>query len=147
MTREKKDKVLFLCTGNQARSQMAEGLLRARSGGSMDVISAGSRPKDSVHPLAVEALAEMEIDISAAEPKDAEQFIDEDFDYIITLCDNARDECPYFPGDAVRMHWSLSDPAEAAGTDEDRLSSFRAIRDEIARRIDDFLDGIDEESD
>lgn len=147
MTREKKDKVLFLCTGNQARSQMAEGLLRARSGESMDVISAGSRPKDSVHPLAVVALAEMEIDISAAEPKDAEQFIDDDFDYIITLCDNARDECPYFPGDAVRMHWSLSDPAEAAGTDEDRLSAFRAIRDEIARRIDDFLDGIDEGSD
>lgn len=142
MKPEKKHKVLFLCTGNQARSQIAEGLLRARSGGAMDIVSAGSRPKDAVHPFAVKVLAEMEIDIAAAEPKDADRFVGEDFDYIITLCDNARDECPYFPGDAVRIHWNLSDPAAVSGSEEEQLISFRAIRDEISQRIDDFLDGI-----
>ena len=147
MTPEKKHKVLFLCTGNQARSQMAEGLLRTRSGGSIDIVSAGSRPKDAVHPLAVKALGEMEIDISEAEPKEVKQFLGDDFDYIITLCDNARDECPYFPGDAVRIHWDLSDPVAATGSEEDRISAFRTIRDEIARRIDEFLDGIESESD
>lgn len=145
MTHEKKHKVLFLCTGNQARSQMAEGILRARSGGSIDVVSAGSRPKGAVHPLAVKALAEMEIDIAATEPKGADRFVGEDFDYIITLCDNARDECPYFPGDAVRLHWDLSDPASVTGSEEDRISVFRTIRDEIARRIDEFLHRIDME--
>ena len=147
MKPEKKHKVLFLCTGNQARSQIAEGLLRARSGGAMDIVSAGSRPKDAVHPFAVKVLAEMEIDIAAAEPKDADRFVGEDFDYIITLCDNARDECPYFPGDAVRIHWNLSDPAAVSGSEEEQLISFRAIRDEISQRIDDFLDGITGRSD
>jgi arsenate reductase len=140
MTSEKKDKVLFLCTGNQARSQMAEWLLRARSGGSIEVISAGSRPKDRVHPLAMEALADIGIEIPEARPKDVKEFLGEDFDYIITLCDNARDECPYFPGNAVRIHWSLEDPAAATGTDEERLNSFKTIRNEIARRIDEFLE-------
>lgn len=147
MKPEKKHKVLFLCTGNQARSQMAEGLLRACSGGSMNIVSAGSRPKDALHPLAVKALAEIKIDIAAAEPKDVKRFLGEGFNYIITLCDNARDECPYFPGDAVRIHWSLTDPAAVTGSKEDRISAFRAIRDEISRRIDDFLDGITGRSD
>jgi arsenate reductase len=147
MTPEKKHKVLFLCTGNQARSQMAEGLLRARSGSSLDVVSAGSKPKEAVHPLAIKALAEIEIEIPEARPKDAKQFLGEEFDYIITLCDNARDECPHIPGDGTRIHWSLSDPAAATGTDEDRLISFRAVRDEISRRIDEFLDGIAGRSD
>ena len=142
MKPEKKHKVLFLCTGNQARSQIAEGLLRARSGDTMDISSAGSRPKDAVHPLAVKALAEMGIDIAAAEPKGVDRFAGEDFDYIITLCDNARDECPYFPGDGARIHWSLSDPAAVSGSEEEQLISFRAIRDDIAQRIDGFLDGI-----
>ena len=147
MTPEKKHKVLFLCTGNQARSQIAEGFLRARSGGSMDIVSAGSRPEDAVHPLAVKALAEIKIDIATAEPKDVKQFLGEGFDYIITLCDSARDECPYFPGDAVRIHWSLTDPVAVTGSEEDRISAFRAIRDEISRRIDGFLDGITDRSD
>ena len=147
MKPEKKHKVLFLCTGNQARSQMAEGLLRARSGGSIDVSSAGSRPKEAVHPLAKRALAELDIDIPGAAPKDVNQFLGKDFDYIITLCDNAKDECPYFPGDAVRFHWSLSDPAASTGTEESRLLSFRAVRDELATMIDEFLDRIAGESD
>jgi arsenate reductase len=142
MADETKQKVLFLCTGNQARSQMAEGILRARAGRSIDVVSAGSRPGDRVHPIAVLALQELGIDISAAEPKDVRRYLDEDFDYVITLCDSARDECPYFPVDVTRIHWSLIDPAAAEGLREERIDAFRRIRDDIARRIDEFLAGI-----
>jgi thioredoxin type arsenate reductase len=134
-----KYKVLFLCTGNQARSQMAEALLKARAGGVFDVTSAGSAPRPTVHPLAVLVLSENGIDISSVSPKDVARFTNVAFDHVITLCDNARDVCPLFPGDGEKMHWSIQDPAAASGTDEERLEAFRAARDEIDRRIDLFV--------
>lgn len=137
-----KYKVLFLCTGNQARSQMAEALLEARAGGDFDITSAGSDPKPKVHPLAVRVLSENGIDISSVSPKDVALFAQVAFDYVITLCDNARDVCPLFPGEGEKIHWSISDPAAAAGTDEEMLDAFRAARDDIDRRIELFVSEI-----
>ncbi|HER44262.1 MAG TPA: arsenate reductase ArsC [Candidatus Eisenbacteria bacterium] len=142
MKRKTKYKLLFLCTGNQARSQMAEALLKARDGELFDVVSAGSVPKPAVHPLAVDVLSERGIDISAAEPKDVARFSRVAFDYVITLCDNARDLCPIFPGEGEKIHWSILDPAAAAGTDEEKLEAFRAARDDLVRRIDGFVEEI-----
>jgi len=139
MNPKTKYKVLFLCTGNQARSQMAEALLKTRAGGAFDVTSAGSAPKPKVHPLAVRVLSENGIDISSASPKDVARFTHIVFDHVITLCDNARDLCPLFPGEGEKMHWSVPDPALATGTDEERLEAFRAARDEIDRRIKSFV--------
>jgi arsenate reductase len=137
-----KYKVLFLCTGNQARSQMAEALLTARAGSDFEVMSAGSAPMPAVHPLAVRVISERGIDISAAAPKDVARFTQVPFDYVITLCDKARDVCPLFPGDGEKIHWSIPDPAAAAGTDEDKLEAFRAARGDIERRIDRFVEEI-----
>ena len=134
-----KYKVLFLCTGNQARSQMAEALLKERDSDSFEVTSAGSKPKPAVHPLAVRALAELGIDISGVVPKDVADFTDVPFDYVITLCDNARDVCPVFPGEGERIHWSIPDPAAASGTDEEMLAAFRSARDDLSSRIDSFV--------
>ena len=137
-----KYKVLFLCTGNQARSQMAEALLEARAGGDFDITSAGSDPKPKVHPLAVRVLSENGIDISSVSPKDVALFAQVAFDYVITLCDNARDVCPLFPGEGEKIHWSIPDPAAATGTDEEMLDAFRAARDDIDRRIELFVSEI-----
>jgi arsenate reductase len=134
-----KYKVLFLCTGNQARSQMAEALLKERAGAVFEVVSAGSTPRSTIHPLAVRVLSERGIDISAAEPKDVVRFAKVAFDYVITLCDNARDLCPIFPGGGEKIHWNIPDPAAAPGTDEEKLDVFRAARDDIARRIERFV--------
>jgi len=134
-----KYKVLFLCTGNQARSQMAEALLKARAGKGFDVVSAGSAHRPAVHPLAVRVLAERDIDISAAAPKSVAEFTKVPFDHVITLCDGARDLCPLFPGEGEKIHWSIPDPAAAEGTEEERLGAFRAARDEIERRIERFV--------
>jgi arsenate reductase len=139
MTAEKY-KVLFLCTGNQARSQMAEALMRLRADDRFDTYSAGSKPKTGVHPLAVDVLAEIGIDITGAVPKSMLEFIEKRFDYVITLCDDARDTCPVFPGHPVSEHWSLIDPAAAEGSKDERLTVFRSVRDEIAGRIDRFLE-------
>jgi len=139
MSTKTKYKVLFLCTGNQARSQMAEALLAARADSMFEVTSAGSAPKSSVHPLAVRALIERGIDISGAVPKDVARFTDVPFDYVITLCDNARDVCPVFPGEGDKIHWSIPDPAAAAGTEDEKLEAFIAARDDIERRIERFV--------
>ncbi len=135
-----KYKVLFLCTGNQARSQMAEALLKARAGADFEVTSAGSAPKPSIHPLAVRALSERGIDISAATPKGVAGLTDVPFDYVITLCDSARDLCPVFPGEGEKIHWSIPDPAAAEGAEEERLEAFRAARDDIEGRIERFVE-------
>jgi thioredoxin type arsenate reductase len=134
-----KYKVLFLCTGNQARSQMAEALLAARAGPDFEVTSAGSAPKPAIHPLAVRVIAERGIDISGAKSKDVALFTRVPFDYVITLCDNARDVCPNFPGGVEKKHWSIPDPAAAVGTDEEILEAFRAASDDIERRIERFV--------
>ena len=134
----KKKRVLILCTGNSARSQMAEGLLRDMAGDKFDVESAGVAPS-SVRPEAITAMADLGIDISSHRSKSVDEFIDQQFDYIITVCDNARESCPVFPGEAERIHWSFDDPASVEGTDADKLAAFRRVRDEIRERFEKFL--------
>ncbi len=128
-------RVLFLCTGNSARSQMAEGMARAWGGPGLEVHSAGSHPAERVHPMAVAAMREIDLDITGGVPKHLNQFLDERWDYVITVCDRARDACPIFPGDAERIHWGFDDPAAAEGADEHRMAVFRRVRDEIRNRL------------
>ena len=127
-------RVLFLCTHNSARSQMAEGLLRHIAGDRFDVASAGTE-ETRVHPLAVEAMREMSIDLSAHDSKTLDRFLSQHFDYVITVCDRANESCPIFPGNAERIHWSFEDPSAAAGSDGEKLKVFRRIRDEILGRL------------
>lgn len=129
-----KRRVLILCTGNSARSQMAEGLLRARGDERFEVYSAGTRPT-SVRDEAVEVMREAGVDIGAHRSKSVEEFEGREFDYVITVCDNARETCPVFPGRAERIHWSFDDPAAVEGTSEERLAVFRRVRDEIDARL------------
>lgn len=131
-------RVLILCTGNSARSQMAEGLLRTMAGDAVEVVSAGLRPS-SVHPLAVRAMAELGIDISSQVSKPLDQFRQQVFDDVITVCDAAAEACPAFPGGARRTHWSLPDPAAAAGDESQRLDAFRRVRDALTRHLRDWL--------
>jgi arsenate reductase len=132
-------KVLFLCTGNSARSQMAEGLTNYLSHGEWKVQSAGIFPS-YVHPLAIRVMEEIGIDISQQTSKSMNQFLNEVFDYIITLCDEAAQSCPTFPGQGKRLHWSFQDPAAAIGTIEERSVVFRKVRDEIRTKIEEFLE-------
>ncbi|MBN1883996.1 MAG: arsenate reductase ArsC [Candidatus Krumholzibacteriota bacterium] len=131
--------ILFLCTGNQARSQMAEATMRRLGGDRYEPVSAGSAPKDRVHPLAVEVMAERGVDISGVVPKSAASFLETPVDLVVTLCDSARQACPVFPGAPEGIHWDLEDPAAAGGTREERLAAFRLARDEIERRIERLL--------
>ena len=127
------ERVLILCTGNSARSQMAEGLLRAMAGERFQVASAGVAPS-SVRPEAIEVMREIGIDISKHRSKSVDEFTGERFDYVITVCDNAREHCPVFPGDAKLIHWSFDDPAVTG--DE---TVFRRVRDEIKERLREFI--------
>jgi arsenate reductase len=127
-------KALFVCTSNACRSQMAEGLLRHLGKGRFAVFSAGTHPKP-IHPLAVRAMREIGIDISAQTSKSLDQYLGDRFDLIITVCDRAHQHGPVFPGDVERIHWGFDDPAEAAGTEEERMAVFRRILDEIQVRI------------
>ncbi|HYE14641.1 MAG TPA: arsenate reductase ArsC [Pyrinomonadaceae bacterium] len=131
-------RVLILCTGNSARSQMAEGLLRHDGGGRFEVESAGVEPS-SVRPQAVEAMREVGVDISGHRSKSVEEFAGREFDYVITVCDNANERCPVFPGNTRRLHWSFEDPAAAEGDEAERLAVFRRVRDEIRARLRDFI--------
>jgi len=130
-----KPKVLFLCTGNSARSQMAEGYLRHVAGDEFEPLSAGIEPK-GLNPLAVEAMNEIGIDISHQKSKDVVSFLGQYIPYIVTVCDNARERCPIFPRSFKFLHWSFDDPAAAQGSREEKLAVFRRVRDEIAHRID-----------
>jgi arsenate reductase len=123
-------RVLILCTGNSARSQMAEGLLRRDGGASFEVASAGTKPS-SVRPEAIAAMREIGVDISGYRSKSVDEFTGQAFDYVITVCDNARESCPVFPAATKRIHWSLDDPAAAQGTEEQRLAEFRRVRDQL----------------
>lgn len=129
-----KKKVLFLCTGNSVRSQMAEGFLKNLAGDRFEVASAGSQPF-GLNPRAVKVMAEVGLDISGQKSKSVLQFIKDKFDYVITLCDQARQACPIFPGEYQKLHWDLPDPAAAEGTEEEKLTVFRKIRDEIKEKI------------
>ncbi|MER3428976.1 MAG: hypothetical protein C4334_12975 [Pyrinomonas sp.] len=133
-----KRRVLFLCTGNSARSQMAEGWLRALGGDVYEVASAGTRPS-AVHPLAIEVMGERGIDLSAHRSKSVADFEGADFDLVITVCDAARDSCPFFPGKR-RLHWSLADPAAVGGDMATRLEVFRRTRDEIEALVRDLIE-------
>jgi arsenate reductase len=135
---ERPIRVLFVCTGNSARSQMAEAILRREGGGDFEVFSAGVSPR-GVHPLTVRALAEIGIDISGAESKSTDQFINERFDFVVTVCDRARETCPFFPGAHEQLHWGFDDPAEATGTEDQQLAVFRRVMLEIAGRLKTFM--------
>jgi len=138
MMEQKTKKVLFLCTGNSARSQMAEGWFKFLGPKDWEVQSAGVFPS-YVHPLAIRVMEEIGIDISGQTSKSTDPFLRQAFDYIITLCDHAAMACPNFPGQGKRIAWSFEDPAAAMGTIEERLAVFRRVRDEIKAKIEAFL--------
>ena len=131
-------RVLFVCTHNASRSQMAEGLLRHMGGDAFEVASAGTEPGE-LHPLAVEAMAEEGIDISGQRAKSVDDFVRQAFDYVITLCDEANETCPFFPNARTRLHWSFPDPSTATGSHEERLAVFREVRDGIRVRVEQFV--------
>jgi len=132
-------RVLFLCTGNSARSQMSEALLRVLGGNDYEVYSAGTTPGSEVNPFALKVLRQRGIDTNGLHPKKLDQFLEEDFDLVVTVCDRAKQECPVFLGAKSLDHWSLEDPAAFEGTYEEILTKFRDTRDEIESRIRDYL--------
>lgn len=133
-----KPKVLFLCTGNSARSQMAEGYLRHVAGDRFEAMSAGIEPK-GLNPLAVEVMLEIGVDISQQKSKDVVSLLGQPVPYVVTVCDDAKERCPIFPGTWKFLHWSFEDPAQATGTHAERLAVFRRVRDEIFQHIDTTL--------
>jgi arsenate reductase len=138
-------RVLFLCTGNSCRSQMAEGLLRELSRGGTESLSAGALPSGYVHPMAIEVMGELEIDISGQHSKSIDEFLEpaETIPHVvISVCDSAAARCPVFPGREVqRLHWPIDDPADATGTDDQKRAQFRRVRDEIRLAIEEYLGG------
>ena len=132
--------ILILCTGNSCRSHMAEGILRAAVGDTVAVASAGSAPAGYVHPLAIEALKEIDIDISGHTSKHLDEFLAQDVHTVITVCGNADQACPVFPGQAVKYHWPFDDPAHATGTEAEQLAVFRRVRDEIRAKFEAYAD-------
>lgn len=133
-----KQRVLVLCTGNSARSQMAEGWLRQLAGDRFDVASAGTHPS-TVNPLAIAAMGERGIDISSHRSKSVAEFLGQPFDFVITVCDEAAEACPIFPGPAQRIHWSFPDPAAVQGSEEERLQAFRQVRDALEAQLSEWL--------
>jgi arsenate reductase (thioredoxin) len=130
-----KKRILILCTGNSCRSQMAEGILNSLDQ-ALEVYSAGTKPASKVHSIAVLVMKEIGIDISSYEPKIVDQFLDESFDYVITVCDNARETCPMFTGKVVtRLHIGFDDPADSTGPENEVLARFRRVRDEIKKEF------------
>ena len=130
-----KKRVLILCTGNSCRSQMAEGWVNAELGDAWEAKSAGTVPADAVHPLAVTAMAEVGIDISAAQPQSIEIYMDEDWDLVVTVCDSAKENCPIFPKPAESLHISFPDPADAQGSEVQIIEVFRTVRDAIREQL------------
>jgi arsenate reductase (thioredoxin) len=133
-----KKRILVLCTGNSARSQMGEGLFRAEGGDGYEVFSAGTRP-GIVRPEAIAAMKEIGLDISSHRSKSVDEFAGQTFDYVVTVCDNARDNCPVFPAATERIHWSLEDPAAVEGGEAERLAAFRQVRNQIHERVKAFF--------
>ena len=135
-----KKRVLIVCTGNSARSQMAEGLLRYEAGDRFEVASAGTKPSH-VRPEAIAVMKEIGIDISHHRSKSVDDFIGQPLDFVVTVCNSANETCPVFPGNVKRLHWSFDDPAAVEGSEEERKAAFQRIRDQIHGRIMVFLDG------
>ena len=130
--------VLFLCTHNSARSQMAEGFLRRLAGDRFEVASAGTEAT-RVHPLALRVMAEVGIDLGSHISKTVDHLLEQPWDYVITVCDSANERCPLSPGRTTRLHWSFDDPSQATGTEDQRLATFRRVRDEIRMRLEGWL--------
>ncbi len=133
-----KKRILFICTHNSARSQMAEGLLRSLGGNRFEAFSAGTEATQ-VRPLAIKAMAELGIDISQQQSKSLDRYLNEPFDLVITVCDQAAEVCPIFPGALQRKHWSFPDPSKATGSEAEQLAVYRRVRDEIRTRIEQEL--------
>ncbi len=136
-----KPTVLILCTGNSCRSHLAEGILRSVAGDFLTVVSAGSKPAGYVHPLAIKAMAEIQLDISGHTSKHMNDFLDQEIETVITVCGHADQACPIFPGQLNRHHWPFEDPAHAEGTEEQRLEVFRRVRNEIRRTFTAYAEG------
>jgi arsenate reductase (thioredoxin) len=136
-----KPTVLILCTGNSCRSHMAEGILRAAAGDVLDVQSAGSKPAGYVHPLAIRALGEIGIDLSSHHSKHLDEFLSSDVETVVTVCGNADQVCPMFPGQVNRHHWGFDDPAHATGSEDEQMAVFRRVRDEIRRVFEAYAAG------
>ena len=134
----KRTRVLFLCTHNSARSQMAEGFLRAMAGERFEAQSAGTE-KTSVNPLAIKVMAERDIDLTGHTSKVYDGLLTEHWDCLITVCDDANERCPFVPGGVTRLHWSFEDPSRAQGSEEERLAVFRRVRDQIQQRLGEWL--------
>ena len=128
-------RVLILCTGNSCRSQMAEGWVGAELGDSWEARSAGTRPAERVHPLAVRAMAEVGVDVSDGVPELVDRYLDQSWDLVITVCDSARESCPVFPQPVETLHLSFPDPAEAEGNETEQMAVFRRVRDDIYERL------------
>jgi len=133
-----KPKVLFVCTGNSCRSQMAEGLLKHYGNGEFEVYSAGLKPS-YVHQLAIKAMAELDIDITNQYSKIVNEFIGQEFSYVITVCDSAKELCPVFPGKYMAFHWRIEDPASTSGTEEEMMKVFRKVRQNILEKVKHFI--------
>ena len=136
---ERPIRVLVMCTGNSARSVMAEGLIRHKGSARFEVHSAGTEPR-GVNPLTLKILAEAGIDASWARSKSVNEYLGQEFDYVITVCDEARQACPVFPGVHQSLHWGYEDPAEATGTEEERLAVFRRVFIQLGERINQFVE-------
>jgi arsenate reductase len=141
MTSTPKPLILILCTGNSCRSHLAEGILRQALGAEYAVASAGSKPAGYVHPLGIKAMAEIGIDISAHTSKHMDEFLKQNVETVITVCGNADQACPMFPGQLNRHHWGFDDPAHATGTEEEIMTVFRRVRDEIRRVFEAYAAG------
>lgn len=136
-----KPTILILCTGNSCRSHLAEGILRHALGDGYTVASAGSKPAGYVHPLAIKAMAEIGLDISGHHSKHLNEFLNQDIETVITVCGNADQACPMFPGQVNRHHWGFDDPAHATGTEEEQFEVFRRVRDEIRAVFESYASG------
>ena len=141
VTRTDKPLILILCTGNSCRSHLAEGILHAALGESFNVQSAGSNPAGYVHPLAIQVMKEIGLDISKHHSKHLNEFLTQKVETVITVCGNADQACPMFPGQLNRHHWGFDDPAKASGSDEEKLKVFRRVRDEIKRVFEAYAAG------
>lgn len=137
-----KPATLILCTGNSCRSHMAEGILRLAAGDLIEVYSAGSNPSGYIHPKAIAVMAEIGIDISQNEPKHMDDFLEKDVQTVITVCGNADQVCPSFPGQVQRYHWGFADPARAEGTPEEVMQQFREVRDQIKLVFEAYASGL-----
>jgi arsenate reductase (thioredoxin) len=138
---EMKPTLLILCTGNSCRSHLAEGILRVAAGNILNVQSAGSKPAGSVHPLAIQVMNEIGVDISGHHSKHMNDFLQQPIETVVTVCGNADQACPIFPGQVNRHHWGFEDPAHATGTEEEKLAVFRKVRDEIKMVFQAYADG------